>query len=109
MAARAPIPPLALAFLAALPAVARGQDLEPLKVDVKAGRVTFGAKAVRTDVYPQLKGAVEYLITMPRGKSYESCFESGPLDAVKLYEGIQQIGVKPGHPASEDKPAEGGK
>lgn len=109
MAARAPIPPLALAFLAVLPAAAGAQDLESLKVDVKAGRVTFGAKAVRTDVYPQLKGAVEYLITMPRGKSYESCFESGPLDAVKLYEGIQQIGVKPGHPASEDKPAEGGK
>lgn len=99
---------MAALFLLAGAGGLRGQDLEPLKVDVQAGRVTFGAKAVRTDVYPQLKGAVEYLITMPRGKSYESCFESGALDATKLYQAIQQIGVKPGKPASEEKPAEGG-
>jgi hypothetical protein len=92
----------------AIPRGIPAQELEPLKVDVQAGRVTFGAKAVKTDVYPQLKGAVEYLITLPRGKSYESCFESTAMDATKLYQAIQQIGVKPGKPASEEKPAEGG-
>ena len=83
-----------MAILAILLALA--QDLDPLAVDEKAGQVTFGAKALKTDVHPQLKGAIEYLITMPGGKSYESCFETGPLDALKLYLGLQKIGATPG-------------
>jgi hypothetical protein len=85
------------------------QDLEGLKVDEKAAQVSFGAKACKTDIHPQLKGAIEYLITMPRGKSYESCFEAGPIDPLKLHEALQKIGLKPGHPANEAKTAEGDK
>src|SRR5262249_45417493 len=59
--------------------------------------------------HPQLKGAIEYVITMPGGKSYESCFEAGRLDPIKLHEGLQKIGAKPGHPANEAKTAEGDK
>ena len=85
------------------------QDLEGLKIDEKAGQVSFGAKTCKTDQHPQLKGAIEYLITMPRGKSYESCFETGPLDPLKLHEALQKIGLKPGHSANEAKTAEGDK
>jgi hypothetical protein len=85
------------------------QELAPLHVDEKAGQVSFGAKTLKTDLHPQLKGAIEYLITLPRGKSYESCFETGALDAMKLYEGLKKIGAKPGKPAAENAPAEGAK
>jgi hypothetical protein len=85
------------------------QDLAPLSVDEKAGQVSFGAKALKTDIHPQLKGAIEYLITMPGGKSYESCFETGVIDATKLYIGLQKIGAVQGKPAAEGAPAEGGK
>jgi hypothetical protein len=89
--------------------IAAAQELEPLKVDEKAGQVSFGAKACKLDVYPQLKGAIEYVITMPGGKSYESCFEAGRLDPLKLNDALQKIGAKPGHPANESKTAEGDK
>jgi hypothetical protein len=94
-----------MAILAVLLALA--QDLDPLVIDEKAGQVTFGAKTLKTDVHPQLKGAIEYLITMPGGKSYESCFETGPIDALQLYLGLQKIGAAPGKAAAEGKPAEG--
>ncbi|RPH46679.1 MAG: hypothetical protein EHM91_06960 [Planctomycetota bacterium] len=83
------------------------QDLDPLVVDEKAGQVTFGAKTLKTDIHPQLKGSIEYLITMPGGKSYESCFETGAIDALKMYLGLQKIGAAPGKPAAEGAPAEG--
>jgi len=92
-----------------LVALLLGQDLEPLKVDEKAGQVTFGAKAAKIDAQPQLKGAIEYVLTLPNGKTYESCFEAGPIDPMKLYEGLKTIGAKPGHPAKEDATAQGGK
>lgn len=85
------------------------QDLEPLKVDEKAGQVSFGAKAAKIDAQPQLKGAIEYVITLPRGKTYESLFEAGPIDPMKLFEGLKKIGAKPGHPAKEDATAKGDK
>ena len=94
-----------LPVLAAIALLA--QDLEPLKVDDAAKQVTFGAKTAKIDSQPQLKGAIEYVITMPHGKSYESCFEAGPIDPMKLFEGLKKIGLKPGHSANEAKTAEG--
>jgi hypothetical protein len=96
------------AFLVLVLAAA-GQDPEGIKIDEKAGQVSFSAKACKLDIHPQLKGAIEYVITMPRGKSYESCFETVPLDPLKLHEALQKIGLKPGHPANESKTAEGDK
>src|SRR5688500_11073073 len=93
--------------LALLLVTLAAQDLEPLTVDEQAGRGTVGANACKRDSHPQLKGAIEYLITMPRGKSYESCFESGPIDPLKLHDGLKKIGLKPGHPANQAKTAEG--
>ena len=101
--------PVGLLLFLGLARLAAAQDLDPLKIDEAAGRITFGAKTVKTDQYPQLKGAIEFVITLPKGKAYESCFESVAMDAVKLFDGIKKLGVKPGKPASEDKPAEGGK
>jgi hypothetical protein len=100
---------MASAALLILALLGAGQDLEGLKIDEKAGRVSFGAKACKLDQHPQLKGAIEYLITMPRGKSYESCFETGALDPLKLHDALQKIGLKPGHSANEAKTAEGDK
>jgi hypothetical protein len=97
------------AALALLAFLGGAQDLEGLKIDEKAGQVSFGAKICKLDKHPQLKGAIEYLITMPRGKSYESCFETGALDPLKLHEALQKIGLKPGHSANEAKTAEGDK
>lgn len=108
MASRLLLPAGLLLFLG-LSRLAAAQDLEPLKIDEAAGQITFGAKVVKTDQYPQLKGAIEFVITLPKGKAYESCFESVAMDAIKLFEGIKKLGVKPGKPAGEDKPAEGGK
>jgi hypothetical protein len=97
-----------MAFLMLLLA-GSGQNLEGIKIDEKAGQVSFGAKTCKLDLHPQLKGAIEYLITMPQGKSYESCFEAVPLDPLKLHEALQKIGLKPGHSANEAKTAEGDK
>ena len=105
------IPAFALLLLgSAAASVGIAQDkLEPLKVDEKAGQVSFGARTCKLDVHPQLKGAIEFVITLPGGKSYESCFEAGRLDPLKLHEALQKIGAKPGHPANEAKTAEGDK
>lgn len=75
--------------------------LDPLQVDEQAGTVSFGAKAAKTDVYEQLKGAIEYLIVMPGGKEYESVFVA-PVDGVKLREAMVKAGFKPGKAADEE-------
>lgn len=85
-------------------------ELDPLKVDEQAGTVSFGARAAKTDVYEQLKGAVEYLVVMPGGKEYESVFVA-PVDGVKLREAMVKAGFKAGKAADEEekKPPEGSK
>jgi hypothetical protein len=93
----------------ALAALAQDTPLEAPTLDEKAGTVTFNAKACKTDVYEQLKGAVEFVIVMPKGKAYESLFEA-PVDPVKLNEALKKIGSKPGKPAADEKtPATGDK
>lgn len=87
---------VAAAWLCILPA----QEKEAPKVDEKAGTVSFSAKTLKTDVYEQLKGAIEYLIVLPKGKAYESCFVA-PVDAMKLHEALQKLGAKPGKPAAD--------
>lgn len=76
--------------------------VEPLSADPEAGTVSFGARAARTEVYEQLKGAIEYLIVMPGGKEYESVFVA-PVDGVKLREAMIRVGFKPGKPADEEE------
>jgi hypothetical protein len=98
---------------AAAPAQEKKADLEPLKVDEKAGRITFGARVATFDKYPQLKGAIEYLITMPGGKEYESVLVA-PLDPVALHAGLKKIGLAPGKSGGKGDdekpfPPEGGK
>lgn len=83
------------------------QEKEAPKIDEKAGTVSFGAKAAQTDKYEQLKGAIEYVVVLPKGKEYESCFVA-PVDPIKLHEALQKIGAKPGKPAQDEKtPATG--
>jgi hypothetical protein len=71
-------------------------------VDEKAGTVTFSGKACKADVYEQLRGFIEFVIVMPKGKAYESCFEA-PVDPLKLNDALKKIGVKPGKPAQDEK------
>ena len=84
-------------------------QMEPLRVDEKAGTVSFGAVAVKLDLQPQLKGVVEYAIVNKGGKDYESLFRA-EIDAGALYDGLKRIGVQPGAPPADEKaPPTGGK
>ena len=76
--------------------------IEPLRIDAKAGRITFGARIARNDFYDQLKGAIEYVLVLPGGKEYESLFVA-PVDPVALHAGIRELGLEPGSPATEDE------
>lgn len=84
--------------------LALAQDVEAPSVDEKAGTVSFSAKACKQDVYPELKGALEYILVNRGGKSYECLFEA-QVDARAVLEGLQRAGAKPGKPAQieEDK------
>jgi hypothetical protein len=84
--------------------LACAQDVEVPAVDEKAGTVSFAAKACKQDVYPELKGALEYILVNRGGKSYECLFEAH-VDARAVLEGLQRAGAKPGKPAEiqEDK------
>jgi hypothetical protein len=96
-------------MLTTLVILALVQDLAPLAHDEKAGRVSFGAKAAKTDVYPQLKGAIEFALVNARGKEYESCFVA-QVDPIALYEAVKKLGIEPGAPSPDGKaPATGGK
>ncbi len=87
---------------AALLLLAASQEQKgDLQVDEKAGTVAFGAKVAQFDKYPQLKGAIEYLMTMPGGKEYESLLVA-PVDAVALHAGLKKIGLAPGKSGGED-------
>lgn len=92
-----------------LAGLAQDGKLEAPAIDEKAGTVSFSAKACKTDVYEQLKGMIEFVIVMPKGKAYESLFEA-PVDPIKLGDGLRKIGAKPGKPAvDEANPATGDK
>lgn len=89
------------------------QNADKPEIDEKAGTVAFGAKAVKQDVYAELKGVIEYAIVNKGGKAYESLFEAS-VDPIGLREALQKIGVEPGKPAYEDDdgkahPPSGGK
>jgi len=90
---------LAAGLLLAASAVA--QEADSLKVDEKAGTVSFGGKVAQFDKYEQLKGAIEYLLVMPGGKEYEAIFVA-KVDGVALYEGMKKIGLTPGKSGSQD-------
>lgn len=77
------------------------QNADKPEVDEKAGTVAFAAKAVKQDVYAELKGVVEYAIVNKGGKGYESLFEAA-VDPLALHEAIRTVGVAPGKPAYED-------
>ena len=76
--------------------------IEPLRIDAKGGRITFGARIARSNVYEELKGAIEYVLVMPGGKEYESLFIA-PVDPLALHAGIRKLGLEPGSPATEDE------
>jgi hypothetical protein len=84
--------------------------LEAPTIDEKAGTVSFAARPCKTGQYEdKLKGAIEFVIVMPGGKEYESCFVAS-VDPLKLHAGLQKVGAKPGKPAQDEKtPATGGK
>lgn len=77
------------------------QNTEKPEIDEKAGTVGFTARAVKQDVYAELKGVIEYAIVNKGGKAYESLFEAG-VDPLALREALQKVGIEPGKPAYED-------
>ena len=92
----------AVILAAAVPCFPQADEVEPLKVDEAAGKVSFGARAAKLNVYEQLKGVIEYLIVMPGGKEYESLMIA-PVDGIKLREGMVKAGFKPGKAGDEDE------
>jgi acylphosphatase len=70
-------------------------------VDEQARRITFNGRVAKQDVYAELKGAIEYLICAPGGKSYE-CLFICPVDIPALHRALLRIGIRAGHPASEE-------
>jgi hypothetical protein len=84
---------------ALLLATAQAQDAP--EVDEKSRRVSFPAVALKTEVYADLKGVIEYVVVNRGGKSYESLFEAN-VDARAVYDGLQKIGIAPGRPAHEE-------
>lgn len=93
---------LATCLVPLLPASAQEVKLEAPTVDEKAGTVSFSGKACKTDVYEQLKGQIEFVIALPKGKVYESCFEAA-VDPLKLNDALKKIGAKVGKPAQDEK------
>jgi hypothetical protein len=87
-------------------------EVAGLQVDEKAGRLSFGARVAKQDVYDKLEGAIEYAVVCAGGKGYESLFKT-PLEPMDIYEAMLKAGMKPGKPAYEEDgrwlPPEGGK
>jgi len=97
------------AALALCPAAfAQDDPPEALKVDAAAGRLSFGARAAKQDVYEKLQGFIEYVMVFPKGKEYESLFIC-PVDPRALFEGMKKIGLETGAPATEESAPTGGK
>jgi hypothetical protein len=71
------------------------------EIDEKAGTVAFPAVALKTEVYADLKGVIEYVVVNKGGKSYEALFEAN-VDALAVHAGLRTIGVAPGQPAREE-------
>ena len=95
---------LACLFLA--PRIAAGEPKDkvpdrPPQVDEQARRISFSGQVAKQNIYAELKGAVEYLICGQGGKAYESLFVC-PVNIQALYNAMLKIGLKPGHPASEE-------
>ncbi len=95
---------LAAAVLALAPAAPQA---DPVRVDEKAGTVSFGAVVLALEIRPELKGFIEYVVVNKGGKDYESLFKAD-VDAGAIHEGLRKIGVRPGAPPADEKGAPSG-
>ena len=78
-----------------------------LRIDKKKRKVTIDARACETDKYPQLKGAIEYVLVSKGGKAYEALFETDvPPETIRA--AFLSLRVPPGFPADERRLPRGG-
>lgn len=95
--------PAMLFLLLLIPAVVSASDADVLddpQVDTAARQVLLSARVAKQGVYDQLQGTIEYLLCCSGGKEYEALFITQAQPA-KLFEALQQVGLKPGKPARE--------
>lgn len=64
-------------------------------------KVEIDGKVAKQDVYPQLKGVLEYVAACDGGKVYESLFILQPKPE-EILEAVKQLGLTRGKPASDD-------
>jgi acylphosphatase len=93
-----------LLILCALSAATRAQSAETkhLRVFPDKGRIEIDGKVAKQDVFPQLKGVLEYVATCEGGKVYESLFILAPMPE-QIYEATQRLGLERGEPARDDE------
>ncbi len=69
-------------------------------VDREQRTVTVEAVACEADVYPQLKGAIEYVLVSKGGKTYEALFETEATPA-QIRHALLALRLPPGIPAED--------
>lgn len=72
-----------------------------VRFDREKRTVTLEAVACETDVYPQLKGAIEYVLVSKGGKAYEALFETEATPE-QIRSGFLALRLPPGSPAGEE-------
>ncbi len=80
----------------------RVAEQDVVRFDRDKRTVTVEAAACEADVYPQLKGAVEYLLVAKGGKAYEGLFETGATPE-EVRSAFLALRLPPGSPAEDDR------
>jgi len=73
---------------------------EPIEISPAKDAVRVACRVARQGAYEVLQGRIEYALTGPGGKGYESLLMTDA-DPRKLMDAIAAIGVKPGAPAGQ--------
>lgn len=71
-------------------------------IDRQLGQIRLTATVARQGIYPELRGAIEYLACGPDGKTYEALFIC-PAKPAALYQSLIGSGWQTGTPAGTDQ------
>jgi len=81
--------------------VGRCAEAPGLRVFADQRKIEIDGKVAKQDVYPQLKGVLEYVAACEGGKVYESLFILQPKPE-EILEATRQLGLTRGKPAYDD-------
>lgn len=77
-------------------------EVEGLRLSPDTRRLEIDGKVAKQDVFPQLKGVLEYVAACEGGKIYESLFVLQPT-AAQIYAATQRLGLPRGKAAWDDE------